>query len=346
MLTIQWRWAFLLQVPLCLIAFLAVQQLLNLPKHDRGLWTSKLKRIDLLGAILLLIAVSNALVGLDRGSNVSWANTVTIACGASALPLFAVFIVVEVYVATEPFAPGHIILEKRLIAAYMCNLFAFGGQMGMLFYFPLHLQAVYSMTGTEASLRLIPAIVCGVLGSLFGGFYMQRTGRYYWLTVSCYSTLVLGSVVIVMFSGVLVSSITGMGFGLMICSFSNGLGVTSSLIAIMANTTQSDQAIAIACSYLFRSMGSVFGVSLSATVVNNILRSTLARELKDGKDADKIADMVRKSLDSIRTLDPAVRITVRNCYDISTRFGFGASTALVSGAMMSAWFIKEARLNR
>lgn len=237
-------------------------------------------------------------------------------------------------------------MDKNLIAAYLCNLFAFGGQMGMLFYFPLHLQAVYNMTGTEASLRLIPAIVCGVLGSLFGGFYMQRTGRYYWITVSCYSMLVLGSIVIVLFSGVLVSSIAGMVVGLMICSFSNGLGVTSSLVAIMANTTQHDQAMAIACSYLFRSMGSVFGVSLSATAVNGMLRSTLAHSLKNGQDANKIADMVRKSLDSIKTLDPAIVKIVRHCYAISTRVGFGASTALVSGAMISAWFIKEAKLNR
>jgi hypothetical protein len=318
---------------------------LHLPQRDGSYWKEKLARIDFLGALVLLFAVATALVALDRGSNVSWSSKITIACLAISIPLFVLFVLVEVYVASEPFAPGHIILDRSLVAAYLCNFFSFAGQMAALFYLPLHYQAVYDMTATKASVLLIPGIVCGVCGSLFAGFYMQKTGRYYWLTFVCYSFLVIGQLTVTFFSGVIYPFVPGMVIGLMICAFSNGNGVTSSLIAIIANTSPDDQAVATACSYLFRSMGSVFGVAISATAVNQTLRSLLRDQL-NGVDADKIADMVRRSLDSIKTLEPAIKEIVVECYAKSTRLGFGMDVILVFGAAVSALFIKETMLKK
>jgi predicted MFS family arabinose efflux permease len=286
------------------------------------------------------------LIGLDRGSNVSWSNKITIICLAVALPLFLAFIVVEIYVAPEPFAPGHIIFERSLVAAYLCNFFSLAGWLAAFFYIPLHFQAVYGLSATQASVLLIPSIICGVLGSLFAGFYMQKTGHYYWLTLICYLTLVAGMLLIVIFSGAVVQWIPGMVIGTMINAFSNGNGITSSLIAIISNSAPEDQAVATACSYLFRSMGGVVGLAISATAVNQMLRATLEAELTDSADAEKIARMVRRSLDSIKTLEPAVREIVKDCYARSTRLGFEVEAVIVLGAAISAVFIKETMLKR
>jgi predicted MFS family arabinose efflux permease len=231
-----------------------------------------------------------------------------------------------------------------MVAAYACNFFSFAGQIAVLFYFPLHMQAVYGMSATRASLLLIPAAASGVSGSLFGGWWMKRTGKYYYLTITVYTTLFLGQIMVTMFSGVLYSSVLGMVLGMMVCAFSNGLGVTSSLIAIIANAKKEDQAVATACSYLFRSMGSVVGVALAATAVNTTLRETLALNLGGLANPKEIADMVRKSLDVIKTLDPDVQKIVRECYAKSTQVAFGTEALVVSGAAISAWFLKEVRL--
>lgn len=70
--SIGWRWAFIAQGPMCLVAVAAVALVLHLPKNDHSHWVQKLLKIDFLGAIILLIAVTGVLVGLDHGSNVSW----------------------------------------------------------------------------------------------------------------------------------------------------------------------------------------------------------------------------------------------------------------------------------
>jgi len=344
---IGWRWAFLFQAPLCALAFLAVCLILNLPKTKEDVdWKTKLKRIDFVGAFVLIAAVFTLLLALDRGSNVSWRATITLVSLGVSLPLFALFIFVEMRIAKEPFAPGHIIFHKTLFACYLCNFFSFAGYLATIFYIPLYFQAVTGMSATQAGLRLIPGVIFGVSGSLFGGFYMQRTGKYYWLTVIAYSCLIIGVTFVLLFSGLVLQNIPGMIIGMCICGFSNGIGVTTTLISLIANASRDDQAVATACSYLFRSLGSVFGVSMSATVANTALRESLKAKLSSGAEAVELARRVRESLEYIKTLEPGIRDIVRECYAESTRATFGLQIGLVAGAAISAWMIKEKALSR
>ena len=184
--------AFLGQAPLCAIAFTSVALILHLPKKDSSDWRSKIRRVDFLGALVMVCAVFALLLGLDHGSNVSWKSPVTIASLSVSLPLFILFVLVEEKLAAEPFAPGRIIFERSLFACYLCNFFSFGGWLSILFYLPLFYQAVNGFSASQAGVRLLPGIAAGVTGSLFGGIMMKRTGKYYWLTVSAYTLLALG----------------------------------------------------------------------------------------------------------------------------------------------------------
>ena len=114
----------------------------------------------------------------------SWSAPVTIASLCVSFPLFGLFVLVEQKYAVEPFAPGHIIFERSLFACYLCNFFSMGGWLTVIFYLPLFFQAVDGFTATQAGVRLLPVILAGVSGSLFGGIVMQKTGKYYWYVIS------------------------------------------------------------------------------------------------------------------------------------------------------------------
>ena len=283
-----------------------------------------------------MLAVFTMLLGLDRGANESWSATITIVSLCLSVPLFVFFLAVELKLAAEPFAPGRVIFERSLIACFLCNFFSFGGWLATLFYLPLFFQAFDGFSATQAGVRLIPGIVAGVSGSLFAGIIMQRTGKYYWLTVCAYTTLTLGMVPILLCTGLVANNTYGISVGLVMCGFSNGIGVTTTLIGLIANAAPEDQAIATACSYLFRSLGSVIGLSLSATVVQQSLRTQLRDRLKSGKDADDIVKRVRESLDYVKSLEPETREIVRQCYGTSTRNGFCLMLVIVSFAMLSS----------
>lgn len=209
-------------------------------------------------------------------------------------------------------------------------------RLSTIYYLPLFWQAVDGFTATQAGIRLLPGIAAGVSGSLFGGIVMQKTGNYYWMTVSAYVILTTGMLPILLYSGLVGNSTYGISVGMVLCGFSNGIGVTTTLIGLIANAAHEDQAIATACSYLFRSLGSVVGLSLSATVVQQVLRNRLQDQLGSGVDADKIVENVRRSLDFIKTLSPELAELVRKCYGSAIRAGYGFLIGVVALAAMSS----------
>ena len=333
---LSWRWAFLVQVPLCALAFAGVTFILKLPPRDVVNWKTKFRRIDFAGAFALVAAVFSLIFGLDRGANGQWSNVICIVPLCLSLPLFTFFLFIELKLASDPFAPGHIIFERTLFACYLCNFFSFAGWMGMIFYLPLFYQAVDQLSASQAGLWLLPGIVASVSGSLSGGVIMKKTGKYYWLTVCAYLTLTLGSIPIILCANLVVHSAVGISIGLFLCGYGAGIGVTTSLIALIANASSEDQAVATACSYLFRSLGSVVGLSLSATVVQQSLKTLLRERLRSGEDAASIEKHVRESLDFIKTLEPRVQKIVRECYGTSVRNGFFLLIATVSLAAASS----------
>lgn len=341
-----WRWSFLGQAPLCLIAFLGCLLTLKLPAQEDQHWRKKLGRVDFLGAVILVGAVFGLIFGMDRGSNVSWKIPMCYGPIIASIFLFALFIYVERHVASEPFAPGHIIFERSLLSSYLCNFFSFGSWLAGLYYLPLFYQAVDDYGATGAAVRLIPAIIAGVSGSLFGGIVMKRTGKYFWLTVFAYSLVTCGMAFILLCTGLVVNNTYGITAGTVMCAFGNGIGVTSSLIAIISNAAPEDQAVATACSYLFRSLGSVVGISLSATVIQQRLREALAAKLGSGREAKEIEQGVRRSLDYLKRLEPSVRVLVREAYGEAITRAYVLMLCIAFGAAVASWGIREKRLSK
>ncbi|KAI9784048.1 MAG: hypothetical protein M1816_001079 [Peltula sp. TS41687] len=357
--------SFLLQVPLITAAFISVYFVpmgvlspLD-PKQPRGNndeddastdLRQNLKRVDFLGALILILAVFTLLLGLDQGSNISWHSPVTVAGLCASLVLFTAFMFVETRIASEPVAPGHIIFDRTLLACLLCNFFSFAAWLALTYYVPLYWQAAEDLSATQAGVRLLPGIVAQVSGSLFAGYVMKKTGRYYWLTVICYSLFTIGVIPLILFTGLIKDSLPGVWAGMIMCGFSNGIGNTSSLVALISNTTPQDQTIAIACLYLFRSLGSAVGISTSATVVQQSLRTQLLATLGNIDhsariDVNRIVENVRHSLDYIHTLPPQIQVAVRKCFAVATRASFTLNAVVVAGAVVSALLVSERRLN-
>ena len=248
-------------------------------------------------------------------------------------------------IASHPFAPGHIILSRSLLSSYMVNFFGLAGHMSTVFYIPLYLQIVSKLSTTDSGIHLIPAMVCSVIGSLFAGRVMQWTGKYYWLTIMSNCISLLGTVVVFVSGGHFYSS-WGLIGGLCFMSFGLGSSITTTLINVIANADPADQAIATACTYLFRSLGSVVGVSLGSTAVQQSLRTQLTATLGSGRKAEEIVERVRQSLDYIQELDPEMRKLVTLCYQKASTAAFGLSTGFVCLALLSSFFMREKKLSK
>ncbi|KAM0334283.1 hypothetical protein ACHAQA_001305 [Verticillium albo-atrum] len=340
--TIGWRWSFLGQVPICVAAFVAVYYVLDVPKPDDTHWREKFARIDFLGATCLVTAVVALLVGLDAGPNRGWSHPLTVTTLAVTPVLFAAFVGVEMRVATNPFAPGHIIFDRSLFACYLANLFGIAGHISTIFFVPLFFQAVQGASPTRAGALLVPPMIGSVVASLGAGFIIRHTGRYYVLTVASFGLLLLAA--LPMTASAYLASAPGLVASLVVISLGAGSGITSTLVALLSNAAQSDTAVVVACSYLFRSLGSSIGISVSSAVLQQILRGELARRLGDG--AGDIIDAVRESIDVIRELPPAVAAEVRESYRVATVGVMAPTTAFLVLAFAATFFVKEKAMSK
>ncbi|GBE88178.1 Vacuolar membrane amino acid uptake transporter fnx2 [Sparassis crispa] len=311
--TIGWRWAFLLQVPLTVLAILSVALGLRLPRADNAAFRAKLRRVDFGGAFTLVLAVFALLLALDRGANAAWRAPLTLCAFAVSALAFALFALVETRVAAEPLAPRHIVASGALLASYLCNLLVNGVFFVITFHVPLFLQAVRGLGAARAGAALIPCIAGGVSASVLSGLVMQATGRYYWLTVGAFGVTLAGAVLVALEAGAVGFDMVWLCVGLFAMNFGGGASLTTTLIALIANAGPADQAVATAVSYLFRSLGSVVFLSLGTTLSQEVLRARLRAGLS-GADVDEIIEHVRASLAYVGELPPAVRAVVREAY--------------------------------
>lgn len=176
--TIGWRWAFLIQVPLCFLHFGVVAWKVNIPSGP-GSVSEKIKRIDFLGSLTLVASVALLLVGLSLGGNEQpWSHPLVWGTILGGLAVLALFLYIESYVAREPLLAPHILFSRTPGFVSLTNWFASMAQFAILYQVPLYFTAVEETTTSYAGLHLIPNAVVASTASLLAGIYMAKTGRY------------------------------------------------------------------------------------------------------------------------------------------------------------------------
>ncbi|KAG4290859.1 hypothetical protein FPRO06_02745 [Fusarium proliferatum] len=342
--SVGWRWSFLGQVPLCFLAFVAVYIVLDVPPVEPDHWLTKVRKVDFLGAFTLVAAVVALLLGLDSGSNLGWSHIMTVVALSSTPVLFGLFLLIEINVASHPFAPGHIIFDRSLFACYGVGFFSGAGQTSTIFFLPLVFQAVQGLGATQSGSLLVPGTVAGVAGSLLGGWMIKRTEKFYAITLSAYALILVSVIPMGMF--VRLRSTAGETIGLTIMSFGAGCAFVTTLIGLLANAAAEDTAVVVACSYLFRSLGASIGISTGSAVLQQVLRIQLAARLPDGEEARKIEEKVRQSLDYIKELPPHLADQVRSSYQIAGISSLALISIYLAVSFLLAFWIKEKPLRR
>ena len=175
---VSWRWAFLIQVPICFLHFSLVSWKVNIPSGP-GSMVEKLKRIDYLGAITLVSAITLILIGLSLGGNqLPWDAPLVYSSLIGGSILLVTFVFVERYIAREPLLPLRVLFSRTPLFVSITNWFITMSQFGILYQIPLYFSAVEQSTTSYAGLHLIPNAIFASTASLLAGIYMSRTGVY------------------------------------------------------------------------------------------------------------------------------------------------------------------------
>jgi len=201
--TIGWRGAFWIQPPLLVLAGLGVwvnsSKIKPSNKNGEDGWTGKLKQIDWAGLILLIIGVGSLLLAMSfktssttsTGGEYKWQDPLIYGLLIVSLIGTIAFIGVEKYISNQPILPLSLLTRRTPLGVAISNFFMTLSQFSLLYNVPLYFSTVHLKSSSVSGAHLLPNSIMICFGSLFVGYIMRRTGRYWYLTLACGGLIVL-----------------------------------------------------------------------------------------------------------------------------------------------------------
>ncbi|GAV46427.1 hypothetical protein ZYGR_0A00180 [Zygosaccharomyces rouxii] len=330
--SIGWRWCFLLQVPISLAgALIGHLYVRNQDEYERrkskesSQTKEMLKHIDFSGAFLIIIGLTLQLVYLSLGSAADESGNTWSSPGLSAV-LVASFIVLVLFVLTEERTSARAIIPSKLVR----SLFSFlvltisvlvgFASYAYLFTLPLFFQVILGDSTAKAGLRLAIPSVFTPVGGLIAGICMSKFNCLQTLLYVGIAFMCLGNFLFLYIGADATDSL--IGFFLIPANLGQGITFPSSLFTFIFAFSKIDQATATSTLYLFRSIGSVWGVTGSAGIVQFCFSHHLEKALEGLLDERKIRKLIKKITSNtsyIKELEGPVKVAVIESFDTATK---------------------------
>ncbi|KAF8916857.1 vacuolar amino acid permease [Mucidula mucida] len=307
-----WEAAFYSQTPILLFSFVLVATKVNIILPDEVQsqpLREKLRRIDVMGSVTLVITVGCLLLGfsLKTTEEMAWSDPVIYSLFIVSGIFLVAFVLVEKYWSPYPVMPLRLVTQRTPLAVSVCNLFGSMAAFSFVSCFisgrPVHyFSAVRLYPAAEAGLHLLPHSIAISTGSVFAGWMMRRTGKLYTLTLVSSGLTILAAVMVVFWNEN--SSAFHLWFDLVPQAFGMSSVITTTLIAMIAGVYKEDMAIATGITYLFRTTGQVLGVSLSGAILQAVLLQQLRERITGPGSAEVSARVSTPAFPIIPELNP------------------------------------------
>ncbi|MCJ1459856.1 hypothetical protein MMC28_010235 [Mycoblastus sanguinarius] len=333
-----WRLAFLMQVPLTVVASIMVFILMD--TSNAGTPTeSSIRRVDFLGSLLLITTLVLLLLGLNSaGNTLPWDHPLTIAAFAAFALSFCVFVLVETRIAAEPILPLRLFLNGTVASVCMTNWLINMIVSSVMYYAPIYFR-IRGRSATSAGAVLIPLSITSASGSFLTGLAINRTGKYRYLVVPNLLLILAAAFSLHKLTLTTPSWLPRVYVGLVGLVYGDMLMIC--LMALVGSVKRGDQAVATSLSSAFRSTGTVMGVTLASAVFQNVLRTDLWNSFRDQERAAETIRRIRESLDGLRYLPRQYQQAARDSYMHAVSVVFLAATVVAILSFVSGLFIRE-----
>jgi MFS family permease len=256
---VDWRWIFLVNIPLCLIAAAAV----GLRFHERV--ERRRPRIDYAGAGVLTVALILVILGLLEGGQAwEWGSPQSIAVLTGGAVLLCVFVVIERR-AADPVVPLRLLRHRLLVATNLVAACIGAILLGLTSYVPTFVQDVLG-TGPLVAGFALAALTMGwpISASLCGRVYLR---------IGLRSTTLVGAAVVVLGCALLLllggsSSVLQVAATSFVIGLGMGFTAAPTLIAAQSAVGWQQRGVVTGTNMFFRSAGSAVGVAVFGAIVN------------------------------------------------------------------------------
>ena len=357
-----WRWVFLINLPIGLIALGLVVSFLHVPH------IAKKHRIDWWGAVTIVIAVVPLLLVAENGRDWGWDSTLSIGMIALGVVGIIAFILAERAAKHEALLPLSLFKSRTFSMSTILGVIIGVGMFGGMMTLPLVLQIVTGATPTEAGFMMLPMVAGMMTATIISGQVTSRTGKYKIFMVTGSGILMLGYLYLTSYNPDM--PYWQISIGQVMIGLGLGQLMQTLTLAAQNSVPASEIGVATSSATFFRQMGGTLGVAVFISILFNSLGDTIGNAFKNKDVQAGIAEAVqdpavladpknlefvqaiksgemgsfadRLSTDSsfLSTLDPRLARPFLVGFADSSVLVFGSAAAVVAIAFALSFFLK------
>ncbi|WP_433602554.1 MFS transporter [Nocardia sp. CA-135953] len=331
-----WRWVFLVNVPIGVLALGVVAKVLNTPHQRQD------HRIDWFGAVALTTCVVPLLIVAEQGRDWGWSSQRSLICygiGAGGLLLF---VLVEFLMKDAALIPLRLFKNSTFSVTIVGGFIVGIAMFGAIVMVPQYFQVVRGYSPTKSGLLMLPLVFGIMFGSQLAGLTTKLTGRYKILPVIGTFIVAVGAALYgrvhydsplwqpLVYGGVI-------GFGLGCC-------MQTLIIAAQNAGPRSDMGVSTASATFFRQMGGTLGVAVFLTILFNLLPHRIidafGGALPPGFDAAQLSTM-QSNTSGVAALPDELRVPILIGFTDAMHGVFYAAAGVALLACLVLMFMKE-----
>lgn len=258
---VSWRWIFVINIPLGLLAAVMVWR--NF--HEEVERTRH--RIDVEGALLLTLGLTLLLLGLLEGGEAwSWTSTASLVCFLGGALTLAAFVMVERR-AAEPVVNLHLLSRRLIVHAVVISAAIGAIVLGLTSFVPTYLERAAGATPVAAGIAVAALTIAWPLASANAGRIYVPHGFRASITLGT-SIVMVGTLLLLLVAGqqniwliVAVALVLGAGMG---------FTAAPNVVAAQSSVGWSERAEVTGLTMFARSAGSAVAVAVYGTVSNAV----------------------------------------------------------------------------
>ncbi|WP_179498758.1 MDR family MFS transporter [Leifsonia sp. AK011] len=364
-----WRWVFLINLPIGIIALAVVTRFLHIPHTRRKV------RIDWWGAATVVLALVPLLLVAEQGREWGWDSIGAFVCyGLGAIGI-AAFILSEKLMGDDALIPLKLFKNATFSMATVLGVLVGFGMFGAMMTIPLYYQLVSGATPTESGFLMLPMILGLMISSIVSGQIISRTGKYAIFPKTGTALMVVG------FFWLTFLTVDKPVIWMMIGTFFIGLGLGQLMqtltIASQNSVGPRDIGVATSSSTFFRQIGGTLGVAVLFSVLFTRIPETIAAAfasagvkkdlaaaladpnvvadpankgildlLQQGQNGGSLGDSLNGDTSFLNGADPRLSAPFLDGFNNATVTVYWVALAVVAVAFILSWFLRPAPLRQ
>ena len=256
---LHWSLIFWINIPLGLLAMAIINNpLKKLPVAARH------HSIDLLGALLLIVATSLLLLAMNwGGSRYGWFSPEILGLVACSSVFWAAF-ALRLMRAAEPLISLQVLGNRIVLTGTLSMFLLQAGNVGIAVYMPVFLQSVLGLSASASGTAMLGLLVGTVVGASLCGRLIPRFIHYKRIAMFGVSFSIVSLVVLAMVAGTASLALIEV---LTICvGIGAGTGFPVSTIAVQNAVDKAHLGVATGVLAFLRTLGGALGVALLGAV--------------------------------------------------------------------------------